>query len=147
MYTSALDALTPKPPPKVLVVDDNALIAWSVAEVLKDLGFETTTAGSGEEAMVLLWQTGYDAVVTDIHLPAADGFAVVATARGRNPRVPIVMMSAFADTETRRRAMLLGIEAFLDKPFDFSNLEQLAAQILAGNNSIDRSNSGSCCSC
>ena len=124
------DVISPETRPRALVVDDNALVAWCLTELLSEAGFDAKRAANGEEAIRMLERSAFDLIVTDLRLPEADGFAVASVAKARNPLAFIVMMSSFADAETLARAMHIGLDGFLEKPVEFEMLKKFTTPIL-----------------
>src|SRR6516165_1387546 len=85
------------PPPRVLVVDDEALIRWSICETLSDLGCAVLEAGDGETALRMLMDTapGVDVIVLDYRLPDSDGLGLLSAIRRLAPGSQVIMMSAY----------------------------------------------------
>jgi len=110
---------------RILVVDDHPSIVRFVQIGLEMRDFDVVTAGSGERALELAESTRPDAIVLDVIMPDMDGFDVLSRLR-ENSKVPIIVISA--DIETRPRAMQLGANEFVAKPF---NTDQLAKRIRA----------------
>jgi DNA-binding response OmpR family regulator len=107
----------------ILVVDDHPSIVRFIQIGLEMRDFDVVTAGSGERALELAESTKPDAIVLDVVMPDMDGFDVLNRLRG-NSQVPIIIISA--DIETRPRAMQLGANEFVAKPF---NTDQLVKTI------------------
>lgn len=111
--------MTPPSTP-VLVVDDDVNVAGLVAAVLRREGFEPTVLRDGRSAMDHVARNEpATAVVLDVMLPYIDGFAVAAAIRAdaRWHGVPVVMLTARSRPEDAERARLLGVAAYLVKPF------------------------------
>ncbi len=115
---------------RVLVVDDEALVRWSVQQVLQKASYQLSTANTGEEAILHLTSKQYDIIITDMRLPGEDGFAVAAKAKKINPACHVIMMTAFGDTASKERAKALGIEHFVDKPVDLAELVWLVHRLM-----------------
>lgn len=102
----------------ILIVDDEAEIRESLAEILKEEGFSVTTTGSAEETMLLLRDASYDIVLLDIWLPDRDGLEVLQEMQsldiGEKPE--IIIISGHGTIETAVRATKLGAYDFLEKP-------------------------------
>jgi CheY-like chemotaxis protein len=82
---------------RILLVDDNALGLGARKSVLDELGYRTSTASSGVEALDLFRKNTYDLVVTDYRMPKMDGLELIGRMRGERPEVPIILVSGFAD--------------------------------------------------
>jgi DNA-binding NtrC family response regulator len=112
---------------RVLVVDDEALVRWAVAETLVPLGYEVVEAACGSETMERLLESEvpFAAVLLDLQLPDCADLRLLARLRAAAPGVPIVLMSAFAGPEVSAEATRLGAAAVLDKPFEMNALATL----------------------
>ncbi|MGC4001533.1 MAG: sigma-54 dependent transcriptional regulator [Anaeromyxobacter sp.] len=102
---------------RVLVVDDKENLRKLLARVLGEQ-FEVETAEDGARAMALVASRPYDVVLTDIRMPAADGFELLAAVKARSPDTEVVMMTGYATVADAVRAMKLGALDYLEKPFD-----------------------------
>ncbi len=88
------------PLPRVLVVDDQASMAETLADGLGDLGYAAVAISSGEAAAKLLGAEPFDALVTDLRMPGTDGLALLAVARKVTPDLPVIVMTAFSAVDT-----------------------------------------------
>ncbi len=102
---------------RVLVVDDKENMLKLLARVLGD-GFEVETAPDGALALALVASRPWDVVVTDIRMPGADGFELLAAVKARAPATEVVMMTGHASVGDAVRAMKMGAFDYLEKPFD-----------------------------
>jgi two-component system, NtrC family, response regulator AtoC len=120
------------PAPRVLVVDDEPLVRWSVAETLGARGYQVHEAGSGASAIrALMGPPGTtDVVLLDLLLPDYCDLSLLAVLRGVAPTVPIIMMTAFATPGLVERARKLGALTVINKPFDMNELAPLIRQAL-----------------
>lgn len=102
----------------ILIVDDEAEIRESLAEILKEEGFTVTTTGSASETMLLLRDASYDIVLLDIWLPDRDGLEVLQEMQTLNTteKPEIIIISGHGTIETAVRATKLGAYDFLEKP-------------------------------
>jgi len=107
---------------RVLVVEDEPKLAAFIRKGLVEDQFAVDVAGDGETAVRLVQDSGYDLVILDIMLPGMDGFAVCAAVRGRQPDLPILMLSARGLIEDRVQGLDAGADDYLTKPFAFSEL-------------------------
>lgn len=86
-------------------------------------GFETTNAVDGNEAMDLIDKNDYDLVLVDIHLPYHSGLELIRHLRSElNKKTPVIVVSAFSDPQIQRQAHELGINDYVVKPIDPTNL-------------------------
>ena len=115
-------------PPRVLVVDDEALIRWSVAETLGDQGWQVTEAANAQSAMVAFPDIAAASglVFLDLRLPDSDDLHVLAAMRRLSPHTPVILMTAHGTPDLAEAARALGAFAVLDKPFDMGELAPLA---------------------
>ncbi len=116
----------------VLVLDDDPLVRWSLGNALEKAGIHVKAAGSGEEALRLLEEIRFDAIITDMELPRMDGFAVTAAGRRCTEGIPVIMVTASGDEAARTKAAALGINHFVDKPFDLDEIVDLVKKLFAG---------------
>jgi len=107
---------------KVLIIDDEKLIRWSLEKNLKSLGWEVETAASGEEALGKFDGFAPDAVILDNKLPGLQGLQVLAEIKQRDPRVVVLFMTAFGTTDIAVEAMKLGAYDFFSKPLVFDEV-------------------------
>ncbi len=103
--------------PRVLVVDDKENMLKLFEKILEG-GHEVETAGDGARALSLVATRPFDVVVTDIRMPGADGFEVLAAVKARSPTTEVVMMTGYATVADAVRAMKTGAFDYLEKPFD-----------------------------
>ena len=116
----------PEAPGSLLVVDDEPFLRDAVAASLRFLGFEVTTAETGDDALRLARGRPFDLVVLDVMLPDTDGFEVVRRLRQDGCGVPVIFLTA-RDTEADKVAGLtIGGDDYMTKPF---GLEELAARV------------------
>lgn len=101
---------------EVLLVEDEPTIAVTLGDDLSDAGFRVTYTPDGSVALAMLATRTFDAVVTDLRLPGADGFAVLRTARRMPTPPPVLVMSAYAALRGDQ-ALAEGASAVLGKPF------------------------------
>jgi DNA-binding NtrC family response regulator len=113
--------------PHVLVVDDERLIRWSVAETRTPRGMKVSQASDGASAMRLLESEGedFDVVLLDLRLPDVSDLSLVAKARELAPQSRVVIMTAFGTPEVTVRAIELGVSRIIRKPFEMDDLGAL----------------------
>jgi len=105
---------------KILVIEDQADVATTMAILLRRVDLEVAIAGSGIEGIRLARQEKFDLITMDIDLPDMSGFDVCACLKQdfRFLRTPIIFISGRSTEENRRRAFELGAADFILKPFD-----------------------------
>lgn len=109
---------------KILIAEDEALLAQVLRDVLESRNYETAHAADGETALAMTLGGGYDAMILDVMLPEMDGFAVASTLRQRGVGLPILMLTARGEVSDRVQGLRSGADYYLTKPF--SNDELLA---------------------
>jgi DNA-binding NtrC family response regulator len=115
----------------VLVVDDEPLVRWSVAETLGDCGYSVAQAGDALQALESVRATGADVVLLDVRLPDSTDLGVVSVLRRLSPESKIILMTAYGSDALNEEARSRGASTVLDKPFDMSVLPPLVAKVLA----------------
>ena len=114
-----------RPKPLILVVDDDADIRRSLSRELALAGYDTLTAGDGVEGRELFEHHRPDMVVTDVAMPRADGLSVISAVR-RIDSTPILVLSVRGEEEDKVRALDLGADDYVTKPF---YLRELLARV------------------
>ena len=117
--------------PRVLVIEDDAWIAWMIADDLTDRGYEVSTARDGAEALRRLQPVRPDAIVLDLMLPGMNGWDFVERYHERTGGrvIPIVVVTAAcAEPGSLERR---GVRHFMRKPFDVEELARSLADALA----------------
>ena len=123
---------------RILIVDDEPAIGWSLREILTDAGHSAEIAGSVEEGLEAARRLPPDAMLLDVRLPGRDGLSAVPDFRRLAPSAVIVVMTAFGDLDTAVRAVEAGAADYLVKPFDLDRVTAVMATAIAVNAS-DRS--------
>jgi two-component system response regulator HydG len=106
----------------ILVVDDQAEMARTVAEGLSLRGFMTKHAGSGVEALNLLRSEPFDALVTDLRMPGGDGMSLLEASKQLAPDRPVIIMTAYSAIDTAIESIRRGAYHYLTKPFKVEEL-------------------------
>jgi DNA-binding NtrC family response regulator len=115
---------------RVLVVDDEPLIRWSVSQTLADCGYEVVETGDalGARSAVGDTQHAFDVVLLDYRLPDSDDLSLLAAIRRLSPNAQVILMTAFGKPEVVRGALELGAYRVIAKPFEMSAIADLVAQ-------------------
>lgn len=119
---------------RMLVVDDEKNIRFTLSKSLEDLGTQVRAAVNGEDALRMLHDEEYSLVFLDLKLPGMDGLEVLRRIREEHPRVRVVIISAHGSIDTAVDAMKLGAVDFIQKPFSPDEIRGIAAGILAREN-------------
>ena len=115
---------------KILVVEDEKELLYSIAEGLRLSGYAVDTASDGEAAEEMCAIGNYDLIVLDINLPKVDGFTVLKRIREENKLVNVIMLTATTGLEDRVKGLDLGANDYLIKPFYFEELEARIRSLL-----------------
>jgi CheY-like chemotaxis protein len=107
---------------RILLVEDEPLIASFVGRGLRAEGYATSVAIGGDEAVVELRERDWDLVILDLMLPGLDGFAVLAKALEFDPHLPVLVLSAQTGVAMKVAALDAGAIDYLAKPFSFDEL-------------------------
>lgn len=113
---------------KVLVVDDDPVVAKSFERVLSGKGYAVITAADGEEALNKLRSENYDVVFTDIKMPGMNGIEVAERVKASQPWLPVVIVTGYGSASNEARARELGVAGFLQKPLSPEMIENSARE-------------------
>ncbi len=114
--------------PKVLIVEDDEVIAQGMAGHLEAAGFDTIAVGRGDLGLARLRFERADVCVLDLMLPEVDGWRLIETARSEGIGTPIVVVSARGTEHDRVHALEIGADDYLVKPF---SMKELVARVSA----------------
>jgi two-component system response regulator PilR (NtrC family) len=118
------------PDVRVLVVDDEQSMRELLAIMLRQAGYDVAVADGGEAAIPMLKSESFDLVVTDLRMRKVDGLAVLKAAKESSPRTAVLVVTAFASTDTAVEAMKLGAYDYITKPFKLDELKLTVANAL-----------------
>jgi|SRR5690349_18519897 len=108
---------------RILVIEDDAILADGLAHSLRSLGHAVDCMSKGDEADRALSAQEYDFVILDIELPALDGFEVLRRLRRRKSNVPVLILTARDSVHDRIQGLDLGADDYITKPFEMGELE------------------------
>ena len=108
---------------RILVIEDDAILADGLAHSLRSLGHAVDCMSTGDEADRALSAQEYDFVILDIKLPALDGFEVLRRLRRRKSNVPVLILTARDSVHDRIQGLDLGADDYITKPFEMGELE------------------------
>jgi DNA-binding NtrC family response regulator len=121
---------------RVLVVDDEALIRWSLAETLEQAGHTVVEAADAAGAIEAVSSSGpFDAVLLDYRLPDSNDLNLLAAIRKRAPSAVVIMMTAFGAPEVITGALQLGAYRVISKPFEVHDVAALVLEAHAAGGS------------
>lgn len=120
-------------PARVLVVDDEALVRWSIGETLAERGYEVSEAADAASAIEALAADGaaVDVVLLDLRLPDCDDLRALSAMRRLSPHVPVILMTAYGTPELFADAHRVGAFAILHKPFEMAAVTPIVEHALA----------------
>ena len=122
---------------RILVVDDDPAIRQLLTDVLEMDGYEVSLAVDGLAAVREVQDASPDFVVLDVMMPGLDGFGVLSTVRALpGEPVPVLMLTAAAETDANARAWASGVDYYLAKPFTADAVLDLLDSVLAGQVSV-----------
>ena len=107
---------------KVLIIDDEKLVRWSLQQKLMREGYEVETAPSGEEGLNLVREDGHDLVLLDLRLPGMDGVQVLQEIKKLEREIGVIMLTADTGIARAVECVRLGAHNYLCKPFDFDEV-------------------------
>ena len=113
----------------VLLVDDEQNILKTMAICLESIGFEVTAFLNPLQALDALRERTFDLAFIDLKMQPIDGLQVLKEARQQSPRTTVVLMTAHGSVESAVEAMKLGAHDYLQKPFEFSELQHFAEKV------------------
>ena len=119
----------PSQDPRILLVDDNAVVRDMLVDLVGSLGYSADAAGGGAEALALFDQGQYDVVLTDLQMPGMSGWEVLAALRQREPWIPVIIITG-TPVIGDARAEQPGV-AVLRKPVDVMALATMIKGMLA----------------
>ena len=116
---------------KVLIVDDDKSICMVLSDLMKKEGLEARAAYDGEKALKMLQTDAPDLLLVDMRLPGMDGMEILRKARELDPELPVVVITAHADSRGAVKAIKEGAHDYLSKPFDNYEVIRVAHRALA----------------
>jgi len=134
MWSGRFEGSSPElPMPRLLIVDDEESICFSMSEYFSLHGYNVDTAREMEEAEKLLAATEYKVVIQDLRLSMkrnADGLDMIRIIREQNPEARIIVLTAYGSAEIEDEARRCGADAFLRKPKPLSQVAQVVQGLI-----------------
>jgi two-component system response regulator AtoC len=122
---------------QILVVDDEEMIRFAFEEFLKDEGYIPLLAGEAETALEQIKTHDPEIVFLDFRLPDRDGLDLLKEIREIDPKIAVVLMTAFGAMDVAIKAMQWGAYEYLTKPLDLEKIQIIIKRILEGKKSIE----------
>ena len=120
--------MTTLQPLKILVVDDEEIVRRTLISFISEYGHRVDEADDGPSALEALEMCEYDLALVDLRMPGSNGLDLTASMRAQCPHLSVILISGFRDDAITAHALKLGVEGFLNKPFEFLELESLLAR-------------------
>lgn len=133
MWLGADSSSRETPLPRLLIVDDEEAICFSMSEYFSLHGYKVDTAREMEEAEKLLDSSEYKVVIQDLRLSLtsnSDGLEMIRTIRQHNPQTRIIVLTAYGSAEMEDEARRCGADAFLRKPKPLSQVAQVVQGLI-----------------
>jgi CheY-like chemotaxis protein len=118
------------PQRRILVVDDEPMVCDAVKMMLVFDGHVVETARSAKDALAILDRGKFDLVITDFEMPIMKGDELAAAIKARDPKQPVVMITAYAEMLQAAGNPLKGIDFMISKPFLRENLREAIAKVI-----------------
>lgn len=114
----------------VLVVDDDSSIRWVLARALNNAQFKVLSCDSGQQALAMIDQHQPQLVITDIQMSGMTGLELLEAINQQWPELPVIMITAYADTDLGTKTHELGAFDYLPKPFDINHVIKLCQRAI-----------------
>ena len=128
-------------PARILVVDDENHVRSMIGATLERHGYDVQLASSGREALEVLAQNAFDLVLTDIVMQDGNGIMLLDRIRGKQPNIPVVMVTAIHDISVAIDSMRRGAYDYLLKPFEREHLIATVVRALEHRQALEKSHS------
>jgi DNA-binding response OmpR family regulator len=115
----------------ILIVDENPGIQRSLKRFLIQSGYLVITADNAQNAIQIINQTLPSLVILDVKMPINNGIELIDTIKKSDHSLPIIIMTAYPTSFTRKRALKYGIDAYVAKPFDPEEILRYIHQLLS----------------
>lgn len=126
---------------RVLIVDDEEMITFLLRQSLQRSypDWEVDVVHSGEEALSSIKGQDHDLIITDVHMPGAvDGLDLIGEVRHSDTNVPVILITGRGSAALQARAMTLGVNHYISKPFDMNHLLGIAGELISGQGSAHK---------
>ncbi|TET18713.1 MAG: response regulator [Candidatus Cloacimonadota bacterium] len=116
---------------RILVVDDEKLICWSLEKTFSNEGYEVSVAGSGEQALEMMKSKNFDVVIADVKMPGISGLELLTEIKENSDYLSteVIIMTAFGSPELLKLAYGKGALDYIEKPLNLSVLKQKVSRV------------------
>jgi DNA-binding NtrC family response regulator len=115
---------------RILVVDDQVSMRETLTDMLEILGYDSSAAGGGEEALQLLDQEEFDLVIADLNMPRMDGMILLERIKQKWPNLPVVIITGYRTVHTEKKILQKGADGFIPKPCTMKRVKDIVAAAL-----------------
>jgi DNA-binding response OmpR family regulator len=115
---------------RILVVDDENSLRAALSTLLKEQGYDVSSAEDGDVAIEMLSSRSFDLILLDLKMPNVDGHEVLRFVKDKDPETKVIMLTGFADLKNALDSKGLGADNFIAKPFDRRELLRAIHRIL-----------------
>jgi len=119
---------------KILVVDDQPIVADTLVEIMSRSGYSATAAYGGMEGVKRFQEGDYQLVITDLKMPDVDGMDLLKTIQGIDNKVPVIVNTGYGTIKKAVEAIKSGAYDFVEKPVDRDKLEIIVERALERHN-------------
>ena len=118
---------------RVLCIEDDAETRVLIKKSLEAVGMMVDTVWGGEKGLEAAMSGRFDCVLLDVMMPGMDGYQVLQALKGQGltRNLPVVMVTAYDDAESRKRAQAAGVDGFISKPFEIQDLVDTIRDLVA----------------
>ncbi|MDJ0578807.1 response regulator [Crocosphaera sp.] len=106
----------------ILIVEDEPRLAQFIEKGLKKQGFVTFIANNGQKALSMTQNKEFDLILLDLGLPVIDGWTFLEILRNKGNQIPVLIMTAWDQEETRSKGQAFNVKKYIEKPFRFRDL-------------------------
>lgn len=114
----------------ILIIDDDSSIRWVLAKALQNAGFKVVACDEGKRALDIIADQPPALVISDIQMPGLSGLQLLETLQASHPWLPVIIITANADTDIGSQTHSLGAYDYLPKPFDLNHVIQVCKNAL-----------------
>lgn len=126
---------------KILIVDDNKSMLYTLSRILEDAGYSCLTAENGQSAIQKVKSSDFALVILDFKMPDSDGLNVLVSLKSLKPELPVIILTAFGEIKKAVEAIKSGAEDYITKPFDNNEMLKSIKRVLGSDTSSQLRNS------